>query len=119
MKLFASLKSSLAASFQATTGWVSATKLWVSAFSLWGVFLTGIGATLTGSPGLAQAVRLSSLLRAKEAQVTQMQDELKRLRDEAGLLEKSRVVQQREIRRVLGYAANDEIIFDFTTAESL
>jgi hypothetical protein len=42
------------------------------------------------------------------------------LKADADQLEHSKLVQQREIRRVLGYAADDEIIFDFSgTAEGL
>jgi cell division protein FtsB len=41
------------------------------------------------------------------------------LQAEAELLEKNKLAQQREIRRVLGYVASDEIVFDFSSAEGL
>lgn len=88
-------------------------KVWASCFSLWALFLSGVFANFVGSPGVIQAIRLKSLLETKQLQVTKLQDELKRLQTEAVQLEKSKVVQQREIRRVLGYAAPEEIIFDF------
>ena len=94
-------------------------KLWTSVFALWGLFLTGVAANFVGSPGVIQAVRLNSLLKSKQSLVTRMQDEMKHLLFEAGQLERSRVAQQREIRRVLGYAAADEIIFDFNSSDSI
>ncbi|MGK5083152.1 septum formation initiator family protein [Bdellovibrionota bacterium FG-1] len=94
-------------------------KLWACLFGLWGIFLSGVGATFVGSPGVIQSIRLQSLLKSKQAQVELVRQEIKRLQSEASLLEKSKVIQQREIRRVLGYAAPDEIIFDFSTAETL
>jgi cell division protein FtsB len=94
-------------------------KAWFAVFSLWGIFLSGILAGFVGSPGVIQAVRLNSLLHAKETQLTELQDELSRIKTEVSGLEKSRVVQQREIRRVLGYAASDELIFDFTLNDTL
>jgi hypothetical protein len=60
-----------------------------------------------------QHLHLHSLLGSKQAEQAALQTEIDTLRSEAGLLENSRAVQHREIRRVLGYAAEDEIIFDF------
>jgi uncharacterized protein YlxW (UPF0749 family) len=94
-------------------------KVWILTFALWGVFLTGVVANFVGSPGFIQAIRLNSLLKSKQAEVVRMQDEMKHLQSDASQLERSRVAQQREIRRVLGYAATDEIIFDFTAADSI
>ena len=94
-------------------------KLWTSVFALWGLFLTGVAANFVGSPGVIQAVRLNSLLKSKQVLVSRMQDEMKHLQFDAVQLERSRVAQQREIRRVLGYAATDEIIFDFTVSDAI
>jgi hypothetical protein len=92
-------------------------RLWLVLFGCWAVFLSGAVASVVGSPGVIQAVRLHSLLGAKEAQLRDVQTELARLDSERERLEKSRVAQEHEIRRTLGYAAADEIIFDFTAAE--
>lgn len=89
-------------------------KLWSFLFALWGLFLSGVFASFVGSPGVIQAVRLKSLLESKRAQVTKLQADLHKLQAESSMLEHSKVAQQREIRRVLGYTAPDEIIFDFT-----
>jgi cell division protein FtsB len=91
-------------------------KLWTGLFAVWGLLLSGVFANFVGSPGVIQALRLKSLLGSKQAQVEQMQNELIKLQNEAAQLDHGKAAQQREIRRVLGYAATDEIVFDFTHA---
>jgi cell division protein FtsB len=83
------------------------------AFGCWLIFLSGFLAPFVGSPGIVQAIRLHGLLDAKQDQMQHIEDQIRQLEAEALRLEKSSVVQEREIRRVLGYAAGDEIIFDF------
>jgi cell division protein FtsB len=92
-------------------------KAWACVFAVWAVLLSGVAAQFVGSPGVIQAVRLKNLLASQQADLESEWKEVTRLQDEARYLEKSKVVQQREIRRVLGYAASDEIIFDFTGSD--
>jgi cell division protein FtsB len=94
-------------------------KFWAAIFTLWGLLLSGVFAGFVGSPGVIQAVRLTSLLHAKESQLLELQEDLSRLKTEVAGLERSRIIQQREIRRVLGYTGPDEVVFDFTQNESL
>jgi len=86
------------------------TQLWLAIFAIWTISLSG----LVGMPGVFQSLRLKSLLNSKETQINQIQGDVKRLQQEVLGLEKNKVIQKREIRRVLGYAAQDELIFDFT-----
>jgi cell division protein FtsB len=88
---------------------------WLALFGLWSVFLTGMFASFLGSPGILQAIRLKSLLTEKTEQLGGAQEDLHKLQTEISLLENNRFTQEREIRRVLGYAASDEIIFDFNS----
>jgi cell division protein FtsB len=81
------------------------------------MFLSGAGASFVGSPGVLQGVRLKKLLESKRTALLKLEDEVIRGEEESGRLEKSRLVQEREIRRSLGYAAPDELIFDFTASE--
>lgn len=92
---------------------ISLNRRWLFFFGLWLLFLSGLLANFVGSPGIVQSVRLNSLLAAKKQQVAHAQEELQKLQKEATRLEVSRVAQEKEIRKVLGYAASDEIIFDF------
>ncbi len=90
-------------------------KVWFFVFGVWSFVLTGAVSSWLGSPGALQIYRLNRLLETKQTHLNKIQEEVKGLQQEAHQLEKSRVIQQREIRRVLGYAAHDEIIFDFNT----
>jgi hypothetical protein len=94
-------------------------RVWTVVFAFWGLFLSGVVANFIGSPGIIQSLRLASLLQSKQQLVVQMQGDVKRLQLESVQLEKSKVVQQREIRRVLGYATSDEIIFDFAGSDTI
>ncbi len=89
--------------------------LWAGLFALWAIFLTGGLAPWLQSPGVIQLLRLKHLADEKKTQTTQAENELIRLQEQSVGLEKSHVAQQREIRRVLGYIAPGEIVFDFTS----
>ena len=92
---------------------VSPPKIWLMVFALWILFLSGI----IRSPGVIQAIRLNSLLDAKQTQIHGLEVQIAHMESEEGRLEKSRAEQEREIRKVLGYIASDEIVFDFSSAE--
>ncbi len=94
---------------------MSVHKIWMSIFGIWSFVLTGAISSWVGSPGALQVLRLKHLQESKQSHLSKIQDDVRALQSEAHQLEKSRVVQQREIRRVLGYAAHDEIIFDFNS----
>lgn len=91
----------------------SPTKLWLIIFGIWAALLSGLLSGIVGSPGVLQAVQLNSFLNQKQEQVAFLESEIVRLDSDSERLEKSRVAQEREIRRVLGYAGEDELIFDF------
>jgi hypothetical protein len=94
--------------------------LWLLAFGIWAILLSGALNNLVGPPGILQAVRLRSLLSLKQARALETRAGIEQLRSDAELLEKSHAAQEHEIRRVLGYAAPDELIFDFSSSgESL
>jgi cell division protein FtsB len=92
---------------------LSVHRIWFGIFAVWAFFLTGALSGFVGGPGALQALRLQNLLHSKTGKLQNYQTQLAQIRSEASLLENSPVVQQREIRRVLGYVASDEIIFDF------
>jgi cell division protein FtsB len=92
-------------------------RVWLMVFGLWMIFLSGAFAGIVGSPGIVQAIRLNGLLESKQTQLSLIEEGVLRLQAEMERLDKSRVAQEREIRRTLGYAAPDEIIFDFSRRE--
>ncbi|MEO5971198.1 MAG: hypothetical protein ABIQ95_14820 [Bdellovibrionia bacterium] len=91
---------------------------WMGFFGAWLFILSGISTGFLGSPGIIQAIRLSSLLEIKKDDLAKSLKETRNLESDINQLEKNRYVQQREIRRILGYAASDEIVFDFSTASN-
>lgn len=94
----------------------TATKIWASIFGVWSLWLLFLSGFIS-SPGVLQLVRLQDLLASKNQQSEILREAIRKLEVDSTLLEKSKIVQQREIRRVLGYAAPDELIFDFSTPE--
>lgn len=94
-------------------------RIWLIVFGCWGIFLSGIFASMVGSPGIIQAIYLKGLLESKRAKISQLQTEIDRLDSERIQLDKNRYVQEREIRKILGYAASDEMIFDFGAGDSI
>lgn len=89
------------------------TKLWTTIFGVWLLFLSGLFNSFTGSPGFFQHFRLRGLLRERQETLAALNGRLHDLQVGAARLESSPAVQEREIRRVLGYAAPGELFFDF------
>ncbi len=87
-------------------------RVWLAVFGVWALFLSGA----LGYPGVIQAVRLHALLDDKQREVEEIEAEIQRFEKDRERLEKNRVAQEREVRKVLGYAAPDEIIFDFAAS---
>ena len=81
---------------------------------VWFVLVSGVVTKWTGAPGLIQYIELSRLLSHKEKKLEKIQAESHELEKQKRLLTKSRAYQLNEIRKVLGYAGEDELIFDFS-----
>lgn len=90
---------------------------WILVFGLWTFLLSGALSNFVGSPGAIQGLRLKTMLEQKQSELSQIRKEVKKLQHESTQLEKSSIAQEKEIHRVLGYAGNDEIIFDFVPAD--
>lgn len=88
-------------------------RLWLGFFGVWVLFLSGILPGFTGTPGVIQAIRLRGLLGIKQQELARLEDDLHTLQIEAEGLENSAVVQERAVRRVLGFVAPDEWVFEF------
>jgi hypothetical protein len=87
---------------------------WLLLVATWVLLLSGVLSEFTGSPGLLQASRLRGLLETKNTELTDLDIQMSKLEGERLRLEGSPLAQEREIRRVLGYAAPGELIFDFS-----
>lgn len=94
-------------------------RVWIGIFAFWFFLLTGVTYEMgAGSPGLLQFSRLNDLLKDRQSQLSDSDTELEKIEIEAVALEKSRVIQEREIRKTMGYVGENELIFDFSLAQS-
>ncbi len=93
-------------------------RLALAFFGIWLVFLTGLLGIFSKSPaippGVYQSMQLASLLNDRQAEISALRQELDALAAEERALRTNPRHQQREIRRVLGFTAPDEVIFDFS-----
>jgi len=89
-------------------------RIWIGFFGLWLTLLTGALTPWTGGPGLIQWWQISELAQSRQETIVQLETRILELSTEQVRLEKSPVAQRREIRKVLGYLAADEILFDFS-----
>ena len=80
---------------------------------MWLILISGV-LPWSVAPGIWQAIQLNSLLEQKRQRLVKIETEIVDLEREKKLLETHRPTQEREIRKVLGYAGPDEIVFDFS-----
>lgn len=98
---------------------ITPNRLWVAIFSIWLLLLSGLfHGFFGGSPGIFQWVSLQNFLNDRQTELERNQAEIAKLEVDAVALETDRAVQEREIRRVLGYTSKNEIIFDFSLSRS-
>ena len=90
-------------------------RFWMACFAVWFLLLTGAFNRWTGGPGFIQWFKISRLLSAKQAKLAKIESAVLDLSSEQVRLEKSPVAQRREIRRVLGYLGQNELLFDFSS----
>ena len=83
---------------------------------IWGLVLSGLFDQTLSSPGVLQALELRSMLNEKQKQVSALESELRSLEEQYQHLEKNEAAIEREIRKNLGYAAADELVFDFSSS---
>jgi len=88
---------------------------WLGFFFLWMIFTSGFLYSYTHSPGLLQSWQLRSLLSEKKTELVETENKVVKLKKQAEAFKTNSYVQELTIRRVLGYTAPNEIIFDFTS----
>jgi hypothetical protein len=96
---------------------INPNQIWIGIFGIWMVFLSGVLNPFIGSPGMLQSMQLQRILNHKQKQIDAAENQLIALQEDSMRLEKNTLTQEREIRRVLGYAAPNELIFDFSADE--
>lgn len=89
---------------------------WMIVFGGWIIVLTGgLSPFFSQNPGVLQANRLTALKQEKVKLLQNLESEIHGMKQELELIQSNRWFQEREVRRVLGFAAPNEIVFDFNT----
>jgi cell division protein FtsB len=86
---------------------------WLIFFSLWALVLTGLFDPWIQSPGLRQWFRVRETLSDRRQEIAEIEARSTLLRQVASQLEANPVAQEREIRKVLGFLGDHEVVFDF------
>ena len=89
--------------------------VWAALIAIWLLLLSGWFHQSLGTPGIHQALTLNRLLARKRQEVKKMEAHLLSLEEHTKALKKNRWLQEEEIRRVLGYVAPNELIFNFVS----
>jgi cell division protein FtsB len=93
---------------------INPTKAWMAFFGIWLVLLTGLLDFWFQSPGLKQWFKVQSTLQNQRQEIADIEAKTENLNEVARQLESNSVAQEREIRKVLGYLGEQEVVFEFS-----
>ena len=88
-------------------------KIWLFFFGFWALVLTGMFDPWIQSPGLKQWIRVRTALQDRRQEISDVEARSTMLRQVASQLESNPIAQEREIRKVLGFLGEHEVVFDF------
>ena len=92
---------------------------WGIFFLIWIIFLSGIFSNWIDSPGILQAFQAKVLLSHQRQAYAKAKERAQKLSKQARHLKTNPFAQEREVRSVLGYVQDDELVFDFNGAYQL
>jgi hypothetical protein len=92
----------------------SVNRAWAFFFGFWALLLTGMFEPTIQSPGLKQWIRVKTALQAKRQDIADTEARSELLQVIAEQLESNPYAQEREIRKVLGFLGDQEVVFDFS-----
>jgi hypothetical protein len=98
-------------------GWfarISSDKLWMGFFFVWVFLLTGILDFWIQTPGLKQLWRVSSMLESRRQEIDGVEAKTALLSQIYRELQENPIAQEREVRKVLGYLGDQEVVFEFS-----
>ena len=90
-------------------------RIWVALFAIWSILLTGTIGLWMKSPGLKQWYSVGEALKERRQEIVKIETRNLSLSHAAHQLEFNPVAQEREIRKVLGYLGEQELVFEFTS----
>ncbi len=89
-------------------------RLWLGFFAVWTILLTGLLDFWFHSPGLKQWYRVESSLHGVRQEIATIEAKTTLQLSVASQLESNVAAQEREVRKVLGYLGEQELVFEFT-----
>jgi len=89
-------------------------KLWFGFFGVWLILISGLLDFWISSPGLKQWLQVELLVRKERQEIADIESKTEVFKQVAYQLENNPIAQEREIRKVLGYLGDQEIVFEFT-----
>jgi hypothetical protein len=88
-------------------------RVWAAFFGIWLVLLSGLLDFWLKSPGLKQWYRVASALSDRRQEIDAIEGRSSHLQYVAKELETNAIAQEREVRKVLGYLGEKEVVFEF------
>jgi hypothetical protein len=89
------------------------TRIWLGFFAIWMILLTGLLDFWFHSPGLKQWYQVEASLNTYRQEIAAIEAKTTIQLEVARQLENNSVAQEREIRKVLGYLGDQELVFEF------
>lgn len=89
-------------------------RAWLAFFGIWFILLSGMLDFWLQSPGLKQWFKVRSSLSDRRQETADIEIRTGVLQEVARQLESNSVAQEREIRKVLGYLGEQEVVFEFS-----
>jgi len=87
-------------------------RLWIAFFAIWCLLLTGVLDFWFQSPGLKQWMKLETSVSHRRQEIADIEAQSAMLNEVARQLDSNSVAQEREIRKVLGYLGDQEVVFE-------
>ena len=91
---------------------INMNQVWLAFFGIWALLLTGT-ISFFKSPGLKQWYSVDAAVQDRRQEIAGVEARSALLSHTAHQLEFNSVAQEREIRKVLGYLGEQELVFEF------
>ena len=96
---------------------LSMNQIWLGFFGVWLILLSGLLDFWLKTPGLKQWAKVGNTLKERRQEIAAVEARTVLFQSMARQLETNSVAQEREIRKVLGYLGDQELVFEFTPQE--
>lgn len=96
---------------------LSMNQIWLGFFGVWSLLLSGLLDFWVQSPGLKHWAKVGNTLKERRQEISAVEARTVLFQSMARQLETNSVAQEREIRKVLGYLGDQELVFEFTPKE--